>query len=107
MRSLVFSITVTVLAFGGLTASVPNKAQAQAPSQQQLGRHGYYNYDPSLYWQWQGGEHRQGWTWNEGRHHYPGYRYYAYPNYGFHVYGGGSSYYVPGYHYSRPHDTRP
>jgi hypothetical protein len=105
MRTSVLSIAM-MLASLGLMGFVPHKAGAQAPANGD-GRYGYYNQDPSLYWQWQGGEHHQAWTWNEGRHHYPGYRYYAYPHYGLHVYGGGTEYYVPGYQYPRPHDTRP
>ena len=38
---------------------------------------------------------------DKGRYHYPGYRYYEYPHYVIRIYGGGTYYYAPGYHYPR------
>ncbi len=104
MRVPVLSIAI-MLASLGLTAGVAHKAEAQAPSQGQAARGD--TDQGRFYWHWQGGERRPGWTWQEGRHYYPGYRYYAYPHYGTYFNGGGSYYYVPGYFYPRPYDTRP
>jgi hypothetical protein len=105
MRSLIVGMTVMLASLGLMVAS-PHKAQAQDANQSQPGEgNWYYNYGP--YYYGRGGEHHAGWTWQEGRHHYPGYRYYDYPHYGIRVYGGGSYYYAPGYYYPRPHDTRP
>jgi hypothetical protein len=109
MRRLIAKLLLTVGSLG-LLAALPTDAKAQSAAgtpdyaipRTAPGNWQHYYYGPP-YYNWRGHEQwrNNDWQWQQGRYFYPGYRYYAYPQYGTEFYGGGHYSFAPGYYYPR------